>query len=149
MNKPRPLDEWKEIVMTARASGLSDKAWCDEHDININSFYSSIKRLRKNACQIPKPSKPRKKPSQPVVELEIIEANGDGAASDTVFEMDPVPSPELLPKFTVHDDSEDSRVLMPASMINISCSGLQIEIKDNASESIVRAAINAIGGIKC
>ena len=52
----RSLDEWMELVIQCRQSGLSDAAWCSEHGISPSCFYNAITRLRKRACQIPEPA---------------------------------------------------------------------------------------------
>lgn len=52
-SKPRPTDEWMGIINTCRASGMSDKAWCEQNGINVNSFYTRVKRLRKQGYTVP------------------------------------------------------------------------------------------------
>ena len=52
----RSLDEWMELVIQCRQSGLSDAAWCSEHGISPSCFYNAVTRLRKRACQIPEPA---------------------------------------------------------------------------------------------
>ena len=49
----RTDDQWMELVNTCRASGLSDKAWCDQNNISINTFYNAVHRLRLHEYQIP------------------------------------------------------------------------------------------------
>ena len=39
----RSLDEWMDLVIQCRQSGLTDAAWCNEHGISPSCFYS--KRL--------------------------------------------------------------------------------------------------------
>ena len=51
----RSLDEWMELVIQCRQSGLTDAAWCNEHGISPSCFYNAVTRLRKRACQIPDP----------------------------------------------------------------------------------------------
>ena len=51
----RSLDEWMELVIECRQSGLTDAAWCNEHGISPSCFYNAVTRLRKKACQIPEP----------------------------------------------------------------------------------------------
>ena len=52
----RSLDEWMDLVIQCRQSGLSDAAWCSEHGISPSCFYNAVTRLRKRACQIPEPA---------------------------------------------------------------------------------------------
>lgn len=49
----RSIDEWRAIISDCRASGLSDREWCSEHDIPLSTFYNKIKKLREQACPIP------------------------------------------------------------------------------------------------
>ena len=51
----RSLDEWMDLVIQCRQSGLTDAAWCNEHGISPSCFYNAVTRLRKKACQIPDP----------------------------------------------------------------------------------------------
>ena len=49
----RSQDEWFQLIQECRNSGLSDRAWCEQHGILVSSFYNAVKRLRKSACDIP------------------------------------------------------------------------------------------------
>lgn len=44
----RSLDEWMELVIQCRQSGLTDAAWCNEHGISPSCFYNAVTRLRKS-----------------------------------------------------------------------------------------------------
>ena len=46
----RSLDEWMDMVIQCRQSGLTDAAWCNEHGIAPMCFYNAVTRLRKKAC---------------------------------------------------------------------------------------------------
>ena len=50
----RSLEEWMDLVIQCRQSGLTDAAWCNEHGISPSCFYNAVSRLRKKACQIRK-----------------------------------------------------------------------------------------------
>ena len=59
MNKrqPRRTDqEWMDLIQECRSSGISNRTWCEEHYIQPSTFYYHIRRLRKQACSIPKSS---------------------------------------------------------------------------------------------
>ncbi|MFR3404303.1 MAG: IS66 family insertion sequence element accessory protein TnpA [Blautia faecis] len=45
----RSLDEWMELVIECRQSGLTDAAWCNEHGISPSCFYNAVTRLRKKS----------------------------------------------------------------------------------------------------
>ena len=69
--------EWLDLITECRQSGFSDKAWCDQHDIPVSSFYNAASRLRKKACAIPEPAVNRSvmdltSHKQDVVQIDII-----------------------------------------------------------------------------
>ena len=56
MNKraPRRSDEvWHQIILVARASGLSDFEYCRDNSIPRSTFYRALARLRQKACVLP------------------------------------------------------------------------------------------------
>ncbi len=59
-------EEWRELVLECRKSGLSDKDWCEQHQIKLSTFYNALSRLRKQACDIP----PRQT-AHPVMDLTV------------------------------------------------------------------------------
>ena len=62
-----------ELIQECRSSGLSDQAWCSEHEIPISTFYNRISHFRKRACDIPSPSRAPVQLSQQVVALSVME----------------------------------------------------------------------------
>ena len=49
----RSQEEWLQLIMECRNSGMTDRAWCEQHGILVSSFYNAVKRLRRKACDIP------------------------------------------------------------------------------------------------
>ena len=49
----RTEQEWFDLIVECRKSGLSDRAWCQQQGIAPNTFYYHVKQLRKRACDIP------------------------------------------------------------------------------------------------
>ena len=41
----RSEQEWMNLIQECRASGLSDKDWCEQHGIPVSSFYNKISEL--------------------------------------------------------------------------------------------------------
>ena len=39
-NEQNKLAQWLQIVSQCRDSGLSVRQWCQEHDVNISSYYT-------------------------------------------------------------------------------------------------------------
>ena len=46
--------EWLSLIQECRLSGLTDKQWCEAHQICPSNFYYQIKKFRNKACEIPK-----------------------------------------------------------------------------------------------
>ena len=56
MNKRAPRrsnEEWHQIILAARASGLSDVEYCRNNSIPSSTFYRALARLRQQACELP------------------------------------------------------------------------------------------------
>ena len=53
----RSDQERLRIITECRQSGLTDRAWCEQHNISNSSFYNAATRLRKKNCQMPEPEK--------------------------------------------------------------------------------------------
>ena len=49
----RSDEEWHQIILAARASGLSDYEYCRNNSITSSNFYRTLDRLRQQACELP------------------------------------------------------------------------------------------------
>lgn len=66
----KPDDQkWLAIIQRCRTSGMSDRDWCEQNDINKSTFYYHLRRLRKKACEIPAPSTSLVHTNQEVVQV--------------------------------------------------------------------------------
>ena len=75
MNKRAPRrsdEEWHQIILAARASGLSDFEYCRNNNIPSSTFYRALARLRQQACELPARSE-RLECKQEVVPINISE----------------------------------------------------------------------------
>lgn len=75
MNKRTPRrsdEEWHQIILAARASGLSDFEYCRNNSIASSTFYRALARLRQQACELPARSE-RLECKQEVVPINISE----------------------------------------------------------------------------
>ena len=73
---PRRTDqEWMDLIVACRTSGLSDRAWCREHGIPSTTFYYHIKQLREKACDIPDSDTEDMPQKQEVVPIDFQEFN--------------------------------------------------------------------------
>ena len=82
MNKSAPRrsdEEWHQIILAARASGLSDFEYCRDNGIPRSTFCRALIRLRQQACELPARSE-RPKCKQEVVSINISELPLGGGA---------------------------------------------------------------------
>jgi hypothetical protein len=53
-HSPRRSDEeWRQIILAARASGSSDFEYCRNNSISSSTFYRALARLRQQAGELP------------------------------------------------------------------------------------------------
>ena len=52
----RSIEEWRQIILEARASGVSDYEYCRNKGIASSSFYRALSVLRHQACELPERS---------------------------------------------------------------------------------------------
>ncbi len=130
----RSLDEWMELVIQCRRSGLTDAAWCNEHGISPSCFYNAVTRLRKKACQIPEPA-------------------GKASTLDlTSHKQDVVRiaiEPETHPAELVSDKDNHSIYPDNSHTIEIEAGGLMIRMNNTVSPSLLNILMNALKESLC
>lgn len=126
----RTDQEWLELIKECRSSGLSDKDWCDINNISRSSFYYHLRRLRKQACEIPEALTPGKiSLRQEVVPVEI---QDDNDTAIPVLPADPVPQlygPENSPA------------------ICIRLKNIRIDILNGAGSDVIRNTLAVVGSL--
>ena len=50
-DKQVKLQYWLEVIRQCRASGLTNQAWCEQHNISLKSYYYWIAKIR-NSCYV-------------------------------------------------------------------------------------------------
>ena len=71
----RCRSEQLQLITECRQSGLSDAEWCRQHNICVSTFYGWLKTMRREACEIPKPSYGHSltgSPKQDIVKVDIL-----------------------------------------------------------------------------
>ena len=125
----RSLDEWMELVIQCRQSGLTDAAWCNEHGISPSCFYNAVTRLRKKACQIPEPT-------------------GNASTLDlTSHKQDVVQiaiEPETPPVELVSDKDNHSMYLDNSYTIEIKAGGLMVRVNNTVHPSLLKILMDAL-----
>ena len=68
-DKQVKLQYWLHVIRQCRASGLTNQAWCEQHDISLKSYYYWIAKIRKLALE----ELPRKNHGcRPVMERTVL-----------------------------------------------------------------------------
>ena len=117
MNKPKSIEEWKEIITTARESGLSDKDWCLANDVSVYTFYYNVRRLRKHSCEVPATASQHERLQTKVVPLEIVNDTADVLSSPLNRQTTP---------------------------ISINCNGISVSIENGAAPDAILAVVRAL-----
>jgi len=131
-------EEWMELIMKCRASGLSDADWCRQNDVPVSSFYNAVSRLRKKACPIPEPS---------------VDSNKGRVLDLTSSNQDVVPiriEPELHPateSVPMHSDSVQH--LDNSYRIEILLDDASVRISNGADPALLSAVLSALGRGSC
>lgn len=124
MSKYRPVktaEQWRQIILDARKSGLSDLQYCRNQGIPSSSFYSALKRLRKQACEIPD------KASPVPVKQEVVQVNLD--------ELSSTPADPIRP--AAGDAGNPAATKTFEATIRITVGGSTLELTNDADLMIV------------
>ena len=133
----RSADEWMELIIQCRQSGLSDAAWCRQQGIPASSFYNAVSRLRKRACPIPEPAEAR--PGK-IVDL----TSGKPDVVPVCIEPEVSPVAEVTSsgvRPAAHLDNSHSMEIL----VGKAC----IRIRNGADPALLSAAITALGRAAC
>lgn len=69
----RSDEEWLQLIQECRTSGMTDRIWCEEHQIVFSTFYYHVQDLRKKACSLPEPTRKGNEIIQDVVPVTIVD----------------------------------------------------------------------------
>ena len=84
--KYRTDEEWLSLIHECRLSGLTDKQWCEAHQICPSNFYYQIQKFRKRACEIPEShSKDTKADAAILVQINGFQIGITNAASESAI----------------------------------------------------------------
>ena len=108
---------WPQIVAACRNSGLTDHQWCIENGIPASTFYNHLKKLRREACEIPESVGKNTLPvKQDVVQINVAD---DG----------------LIPS------------LGEAPAITLRINGIGMDVSNHASSAVIAATLQALSAI--
>lgn len=123
-NKRRTDEEWLSLIQECRSSGFSDRTWCEQNDISINTFYNTVTRLRKKAHMIPKAAGPTMDNSPEIVPLSFVE--------ESCTQMPD--SPRQLP----------AGVTSSGEALTIMVNGCKVAINNHAGRDVIYHTISAL-----
>ena len=123
-NKRRTDEEWLSLIQECRNSGFSDRNWCEQNNISINTFYNTVTRLRKKACMIPEATGATMDDSPEIVPLSLVRESHAHVLN----------SPRQLPT----DDTSSGEAL--TIMVN----GCKVAINNHAGRDVIYHTISAL-----
>lgn len=126
--KTRNDQEWLELIQECRASGLSDREWCQKHSISIKTFHNKVSDLRKKAYELPKTHAAPSRQEQEVVPVAL------------------AASPLLCP---AHPSCGTLRAPATSAAVTVRMSGYSVEIADGASQDTINNTLLALGRLCC
>ena len=115
--------EWLSLIQECRLSGLTDKQWCEAHQICPSNFYYQIQKFRKRACEIPES---HSKTTLTAQKQEVVQVT---------FEQ---------PAVSEHPQSCLSKDTKADAAILVQINGFQIGITNAASESAIFHTLSAL-----
>ena len=125
-SKNKTEAEWMTLIQTCRSSGLTDRSWCEQNGISINTFYNTISKLRKKSCVIPKPLESRVNELPEIVPVSV-------SSEDNTLVSD------VSGQWNTDTPETDTRVA-----ITVTVNGCSVEIKNNAGRDLIYNTLSAL-----
>lgn len=119
----RTDEEWLSLIQECRSSGLTDKQWCEAHQICPSNFYYQIRRFRKRACEIPESQSKTPLTAQ---KQEVVQVT---------FEQPAVSEP---PQSCLSEDTTADAAIL------VQINGFQVGITNAASENVIFHTLSAL-----
>lgn len=112
---------WLDVIRQCRASGLTNQAWCEQHNISLKSYYYWIAKIRKLALK----ELPRKNHvCRPIMEQAVL-------------------PPDTAPRFT-EISLRDRQILSatPATVLHIG--SVTVELFEDTPCNLLEAILKAM-----
>ncbi|MBQ8558422.1 MAG: IS66 family insertion sequence element accessory protein TnpB [Tyzzerella sp.] len=122
------------IIMECRQSGLSDAAWCEQNGISSSCFYNAVSRLRKKACDIPKP----------VGKANVLDLT---ASKQEVVKIEI--TPDITPTETVPHVETSPMYLDNSHTIELATNGLFIKLNNSVNPILLDRILNSLRAPLC
>ena len=134
--KRRSQEEWLQLIMECRSSGMTDRTWCEEHGILVSSFYNAVKRLRRKSCDIPYAS--NKKPYALDLTAQKQEAVQIDLYPETISDPE-VPAPQITS--VPHNDNPHT--------IELRMGGVSLKVRNSADPVLLQQIIRMLRPVSC
>jgi hypothetical protein len=72
------LRQWTKIIQDCQAINLTAKAWCNQHNIGIKSYYYWLRKIRLKVCNTEEFHAPATKQ-----EIDLVDASCGTASAET------------------------------------------------------------------
>ncbi len=126
--KKRTAEEWRQIILEARNSGLSDYEYCCINTIPPSTFYRAIKRLRRLSCEIPAGEVTKDRQKQEVVPIHLSNL--------------PITKPDQIqPVSRVVCDSKSDHF---ETTMRITIGGSTLELSNNADPMLIGSVLRML-----
>lgn len=113
---------WLDVIRRCRASGLTNQAWCEQHNVSLKSYYYWIAKIRRLA-------------------LEDLPRKNYGVHSQTV--QSPVLLPEASSEFTeVSLPDRHISYSSPAAILHIGT--MKVELFEHTSYELMASILKAV-----
>lgn len=120
-DKQIKLQYWLDVIRQCRASGLTNQAWCEQHDVSLKSYYYWIAKIRKLALE----ELPRKNHGcRPVMERTVL-------------------LPDAVPEFTeVSLHSRQDSCAAPAAVLHMDT--VTVDLFEDTPRELLEAILKAV-----
>ena len=112
----RSKEEWKELIIQCKSSGLSDYQWCRQNNVSLTSYYRNLKKLRN--------------------EINFSDVTPNNTSMPEIHEVVPLEIQEE----TLQRELNNSDVLLPAARISIGT--IEIELFNHTEPSVLKQLLH-------
>ncbi len=143
MPKAKMSDEqWIRFINECRSSGMSDKDWCIMHNLHPSTLYKAIRRLRKNACEIPAHEDTTISLKQEVVEVASIDEKGVITKTQPIEE-----TPATNSHLSMHYCENYSDSVFEITARILTPSGIRVELSNSINAATLRTILGALQAV--
>lgn len=131
----RSDSQWFDLITECRASGLSDKAWCQIKGIPSGTLYCAINRLRNKSYAIPERSDVTDNTLDLTVKQDVVQIAIEPKTLD-------VPKPAFVQPIA-------ATYLDNSHTVEIDIHGIGIRIKNDVDPRLLQMVLTTLGGGLC